>query len=121
MPDQLPAEPAGFLNNLRVMVANLAIERGAGAYAMAGQNFHDPPDANAVAIVAHRPVAHVRDVGAVTRYPLVLISRHHVVQSKEFDVGIDPQRDPRVVRPSQLRAASDRDIGERTITTRYHR
>ena len=27
--------------------------------------------------------------------------RHHVVESEEFDVGIDPQRYPRAVRPQE--------------------
>ena len=32
--DQLPAEPEGFLDDLRVMIADLAVERGAGADAV---------------------------------------------------------------------------------------
>jgi hypothetical protein len=48
----------------------------------------------------------------ITRHPLVLISRHHVVEAEEFDIRIDPQRDPRAVRPGHLGAASDRPRGE---------
>ena len=90
MADQLPAEPQGLLDDLRVMIADLAVERGAGADAVSRQDFHDPPDADSIAIVAHRPVAHVRDLGVLARHTLVLISRHHVIEAEELDIGIDP-------------------------------
>jgi hypothetical protein len=31
VPDQLPAEPAGFLDDLRMVIASFAVQRGAGA------------------------------------------------------------------------------------------
>src|SRR4029077_1041430 len=75
--DQLPAEPAGFLDDLGVMVSHLAVQRRAGADAIPRQHFHYPPDADAVAIVAHRPVPHVRDLSVLARHPLVEVTRHH--------------------------------------------
>src|SRR5262249_48330607 len=120
MADQLPTEPAGLLDDLRVMVANLAVERGAGADTVAGQNLHDPPDADPVAVIPHGPVAHVRDPGVLARDPLVEVAGHHIVESEELDIRIDPQRHPGVARPGQLGAAGDRHIHERTVTPRSH-
>src|SRR5215510_4809778 len=120
MADQLPAEPTGLLDDLRMMIADLAVQRGAGADAIAGQNLHDPPDADPVAVIPNRPVADVRDLGVFARHPLVEVAGHHVVEPKELDVRIDPKRHPGIAGPGQLRAAGDRQIGKRAIASRRH-
>ena len=89
-----PGEPPGLLDDLRMVIAELAVQRGAGADAVTAQHLHDPPDADPVAVIAHRPVAHVRDPRVLARHPLVLIARHHVIEPEELDVRIDPKRDP---------------------------
>src|SRR5438477_2365018 len=58
--DQLPPEPARLLDDLRMVIANFAVKRGAGADAVAGQHLHDPPDADPVAVIPHGPVPDVR-------------------------------------------------------------
>jgi hypothetical protein len=83
MADQLPAKPAGFLDDLRVMVADLAVQAP-----MPCQNLHQAPDADAVAIVAHCPVAHIRDLSVLARHSLVEVVRHHVVETEEFNIGL---------------------------------
>src|ERR1700733_6801210 len=118
MPDPFPAEPGAVLDDLRMMVADLAVQCGTGAYAIARQNLHDPPHADPVAVVAHRPVAYIRDLGVLSRHPLIDVARHHIVEPEELDIGVDPQCDPRAVWPGQLGAVCDRDIAERPITAR---
>src|SRR2546421_7162969 len=71
MADPFPAEFAALLDDFRVMVAHLAVQRGAGADAVATQYLHQPPDADAVAVITHRPVAHVGDLGLVARHAVV--------------------------------------------------
>jgi hypothetical protein len=77
-----------------MVIAELAVQRGAGADAVTAQHLHDPPDADPVAVSRHRPVAHVQDPRVLARHPLVLIARHHVIEPEELDVRIDPKRDP---------------------------
>src|SRR6478735_3565290 len=43
--DPFPAELAALLDDFRVMVAHLAVQRGASADAVAAQYLHQPPDA----------------------------------------------------------------------------
>src|SRR4051794_40732901 len=103
-----------------MMVAHLAVERLAGANAIAAQHLYDALDADSVAVILHRPVAHVRNAGVLARYPFVEIAGHHVVEPEELDVRIDPQRDPGAARPGKLRAASDRDVGKRPVAAWGH-
>src|SRR5437870_5457832 len=99
MADQFPAEPTCLLDDLWMVIAHFAVERGAGTDAVAGQNLDDPPDADPVAVIPHRPVAHVRDPGVLAGDPLVEVSRHDIVEPEELDIRIDPQRNPGAAGP----------------------
>src|SRR5207237_3629007 len=104
----------------RVMVAHLALQRGAGADAVAAQYLHQPPDADAIAVITHCPVAHVGDLGLVARHAVVEVARHHVVEAEELDIRVHPTRHPSAARPGQRRAAVDGDISKRTVAARRH-
>ena len=120
MADPFPAEPAALLDHFRVMVAHLAVKRSAGADAITGQHLHQPPDADAVSVITHRPVAHVGDLGLFAWDAIIEVARHDVVEAEELDIRVDPKRDASAIRPGQREAAVDRDIGEGTVATRRH-
>ena len=44
-----------FLDDFRMMDADIAVERDGGAHAVAIEDFHQPEYSDAVAVVAHRP------------------------------------------------------------------
>jgi len=67
--EDLPAELDRRLDDLRMMIADVAVESRAGADAALAHDVHDAPDADPVAVIALRPSAHrghrrLRRVGA---------------------------------------------------------
>ena len=62
MPHELPAEFDRVLDDLRVVIADIAVDRRGGAYAMLGQHIHDAENTDAVAVIALTPGAHRRRV-----------------------------------------------------------
>src|SRR5207237_9919059 len=61
---ELPAELLRFVDDLRVRVAHLAVQRHRAAHAVARHHLHQAPDADAVAVVARRPGENVGDQDA---------------------------------------------------------
>ncbi len=114
--EDLPAELDGGADDLRVMVADVAVQGRAGADAVPAQDLHQPPDADPVAVVALRPGAHrgrISDRAAG-------LAGDAAAQREEFDVGDDPDRDPRPARPFELWPLVDRHIGKGSIVARLH-
>src|SRR6266849_6163066 len=118
MAEDLPAELDRGLHDLRVMVANVAVEVRAGADAALLQHLHNPPDADPVAVVALRPGAHR---GGWLRTSVVRAAGDADAQRKELDIGDDPDRKPGAARPFELWPLVDGDIAERAIIARFHR
>src|SRR5439155_18249031 len=56
--EDLPAQLDRGFDDLRVMVADVAVEGRAGADAAPAQDIHDAPDADPVTVIALRPGAH---------------------------------------------------------------
>src|SRR5262249_19881252 len=57
-----PATLLAFLDAFRMVDADIAIERGGRAHAVAVENLHQPEHADAVAVVAHGPDRDVRNL-----------------------------------------------------------
>ena len=100
-------------HDLGIVVAHLAVEGDGPAHAVPCEHFHDPKDADAVAIVARCPVD---DVGRLARP-----ARHRLIQRKGLDVGDDPEGDARAVWPGDPWPAIDRNVGERSVALRLHK
>src|SRR5262249_42798084 len=104
-----------LLDDARVLGAQLAVERDGAARAMARHHLHQPEDADAIAVVARRPDGNVwRLAAAAGRRGDLLVER------EELDVGDDPDRDPRAVRPLAFGPVDHGGIGKRTVAARLH-
>ena len=113
---ELPAELLRFVDDLRVRVAQLAVQRHGAAHAVARHHLHQAPDADAVAVVARRPGQDIGDQAARAARAV----GHALIQRKELDVRDDPHREARAVRPDELRPPRDRRVGKRTVAARLH-
>src|SRR5262245_5137838 len=102
-----------FLDDFRMMDADIAVERDGGAYAVAIEDFHQSEDSNTVAIVAHRPD---RNIGNLPG-PKTAGTR---LEREEFNIGNDPQSNLRTARPFETRAPDDRRIRKGTVGTGFH-
>src|SRR5882762_6136363 len=56
---ELPFARLAFLDDLRVLRAEVAVQRDSAAHAVAVEHFHQAKDAHAVAVIARRPRRHV--------------------------------------------------------------
>src|SRR5262252_208366 len=112
----LPAELHRRPHNLWVMVADVAVEGRAGADAVLAEHIHQPPDADAIAVVALRPGAHrgrVADGRAGIRGDAA-------AEWEEFDIGDNPECDPGAAGPFELWPILDRNIRKRAVVARFH-
>src|SRR6185312_10937627 len=82
--------------------------RDGGADAVFVEHIHEAEDTDAIAVIAHCPGRDVRHLAGGARW-------NAIGQREEFDIGNDPERDARTVRPLQLLASDDRRIFERTV------
>src|SRR5215475_12915278 len=89
-PLELPAERAGVLDDLRIVVTHLGVERDGAAYPVVGHHLHHAEDSDAVSVVARRPVD---DVGCQAG-----ATGHRLVQRKGLDVRDDPEGQASAVR-----------------------
>ena len=112
----LPAAPVALLDDGGMPGAQLAVERDRGADPVAVEHLHQPEYPDPVAIVAHRPSRHVRH----RRTAAARRRRHLLGERKELDVGNDPERDPRAMRPGEHRPPDDRGIRERAVGRGLH-
>ena len=115
--EDLPAQFDRGFDDLRVVIADVAVQGRAGADPVFLQHIHDPPDADAVAVIALRPGAHRGN----RRLARIGASRDAAGQREEFDVGDDPDREAGAVGPIELWPVVDRGIGERAVIARFHR
>src|SRR5262245_16609023 len=110
MPHKLPAELERVLNHLGIVVAYLAVEGGSATHTVPCHHLHEAEDADAVAIVARRPVD---DVGCFAG-----AAGHGLVQREGLDVRDDPERHTRAIRPGECRTTVDWNICKRAIALR---
>ena len=112
----LPAKLVAFLDDRRMLHAQIAVERHRGADAVTLQHLHQAENADAVAVVADRPGRHIGDrrAGSPGR------GRHFLLQREELDVGDDPERDMGAVGPAQPGPADDGRIGKRAVGGGLH-
>ena len=96
---ELPAELLGFLEDFRVVLGDLGIERDTAADAVFRHHLHHAPDADTVAVVAAGVVADVRRAG-------------EEVEVEVLDVGDHPDGDAGAVRPGDFRPVDDGLVGE---------
>src|SRR6267378_3445839 len=114
--EDLPTELDCGADDLRVVVADVAVQCRAGADAVLAQHIHQPPNADPVAVVALRPGPY-RGCVAGRRAGL---AGDAAGERKELDIGDDPDRDQSAVGPFELWPLVDRDIGKRTVIARLH-
>src|SRR5262249_21758040 len=114
--EDLPAELDRGAHDLRVLVADVAVQCRAGPNAVLAQHIHRPPDAAPVAVVGWRPGAHR---GRIAGWRPGLAG-DTAGERKELDIGDDPDRQPGATRPFELGAVLDRNIGERAVIARLH-
>src|SRR6516162_3590198 len=114
--EDLPAELDRSADDLRVMVADVAVQRRASADAVLAQHIHQPPDADPVAIIALRPGAHRGWVAQLR----ARLTGDGAAQWKEFNIGDDPDREPGAAGPFELGTLVDRNIGKRAVIARLH-
>src|SRR5262245_28555770 len=108
-----PAPLLAFLDDLRMVQADVAVECDGAADLVAVEHLHQPEHADAVAVIAHRPDRDVRDLARRE-------AARARLEREELDVGNDPQRDPRAVGPFEPRTANDRRVRKRPVRTRLH-
>ena len=116
MPEDLPAELDCRPDDLRVVVANIAVEGRAAPDAVFAQHIHQPPNADPVAIVALGPGTHRWRIA--WRRPGV--AGDAAGERKEFDIGDDPDRDEGAAGPLEFWPAVDRGIRKRAVIARLH-
>src|SRR5262249_53785529 len=112
--EDLPAELDRGPDDLRMVVADVAVQGRAGADAVLAEHIHPPPDADPVAVITLRPRPHRgRIPGGRAR------ERGNAAgERKELDVGDDPECQARATRPLELWAVPDRGVRKRAIVTR---
>src|SRR5262245_60972659 len=93
MAHQLPFQPRAFLHDAWIVLPRLAVERDGPAHAVLLLHLDEPPDADAVAIVAARVIAHVGRPAA--DLPVEML-----------DIGNDPDRHVGAIRPSERRRST---------------
>src|SRR5262249_53767524 len=108
-----PATLLAFLDDFRMVDADIAIERDGRAHAVAVENLHQPEHADAVAVVAHGPD---RDVRNLTRTEAAGAR----LQREKLDIGNDPQGDARIARPFERRPSDDGRVREGAVGTGFH-
>src|SRR6516162_3905042 len=114
--EDLPAELDRRPDDLRVVVADVAVQCRAGADAVLAQHIHQPPDADPIAIVALRPGAYRRRIARRGAG----LTGDAAGERKELDIGDDPEREPGAAGPFELGTVFDRDVGERAVVARLH-
>src|SRR5262245_49671748 len=113
MPHPFPMPLLAFLDDFRMMDADIAVERDGGAHAVAIEHFHQSEHPNAVTVVAHRPDRNIGNLAG----PETAGTR---LEREEFDIGNDPQSNVRAARPFETRAPHDRRIRKGTVGTGFH-
>ena len=113
VPHELPAELDRILDDLGIIVAHLAVEGGGAAHAMTCHHLHQAKDADAVAVVARRPID---DIGC-----LASPAGHRLVQREGLDVRNDPECNARAVRPGDRGSTVDWNIVKWPRALRLHR
>ena len=113
MPHELPVERLGVLDDLGIVVADLAVQRHGAAHAVAFQHFHDAEHADPGAVIPGRPV---NEVG---RHPGTC--GHRLVEREDLDIGDHPDREPGAAGPGELRPAVDGNVGKGPGAARLHR
>ena len=104
--EQLPAQFAAALDDLREVIAQRHVQRHRAAHAMLGHRVGHAPEARAVAVVAMAVIENIRHRPR-PRHLARVIRRLELVM---LDVGRQPHRDPRAVRPHDLRPARVRCV-----------
>src|SRR5262245_56946989 len=113
MPHPFPMSLLAFLDDFRMMDADVAVERDGGAHAVAIEDLHQSEYSDAVAIVAHRPDRNIGNfAGPQTARPRL--------EREEFNIGNDPEGNVRAARPFETRSPDDRRIREGTVGTGFH-
>ncbi len=107
-----PAKVEHALDDARMVVADLGVERGGTRHAETIEHVHHAEHTDAIPVVGARPARHVWDVARRLRYRLVV--------REELEVHVDPHRDARAVRPGQRWPVDDRRIGKRPIGPDLH-
>src|SRR5215475_3706012 len=113
MPHPFPMPLLAFLDDFRMMDADIAVERDGGAHAVAIEHFHQSEYSNAVTIVAHRPDRNIGNLAGPE-------SAGPRLEREEFDIGNDPKGHVRAPRPFETRTPHDRRIREGTVGTGFH-
>src|SRR4029453_9791147 len=90
----LPFQPRAFLHDAGIVLSRLRVERDGAPHAVLLHYLDEPPDADAVAVVAARVIAHVGRAAA--DLPVEML-----------DIGNDPDRDLGAVRPGEWRMIDD--------------
>jgi hypothetical protein len=103
VPKPLPVAFIAFLDDRRMVRANVGIQKHRGANAMFIQHLHHAKHTDARAVIAQRVARDVGQLGAGR-------ARNHFVDMKEFNIGRDHQGDARVVRPGKRLAPDDRPV-----------
>ena len=111
----LPAELVALLDDAWVLVADVGVERDRALEAVLLHDLHHPPDADADAVVTPGVVQHV----GIEAEPAVGHARRGPVEQEVLDVRDHPERDPRAVRPFELRPVDDRRIVEPAVLERH--
>jgi hypothetical protein len=110
----LPLPLLALLDDDRMAVAEVAVERDRAADAVAVEHLHQAPHADAVAVVAVGPHHHVRHLAAGA------VAAGALLQREELDVGDHPQREALPLGPGQAGTIDDRRVLERAIVARFH-
>src|SRR5262249_11697518 len=114
MPHPLPAALVTLLDDDRMVLAKVAVERDRAADAVAVEHLHQAPHADAVAVVAVGPHHHIGGLAAGAVAPGALLQRG------ELDVGDDPECETLAFRPRQAWTIDDGRIVERAVVARFH-
>src|SRR4051794_23379430 len=69
---ELPTQLHRPVDYLRMVIADVAVQRDRAAYSITRQHVEEAPDADAIAIVAQRPTSHVGNLRLRCRDALVV-------------------------------------------------
>src|SRR5262245_50560224 len=108
-----PVTLLAFLDDFRMVDADIAVERDGGAHAVTVENLHQPEHADAVAVVTHGPHRDVRNLApteaARARFPRAKLA-----------LGHDPRGHPRIAGPFERRPSDDGRVREGAVGTGFH-
>src|SRR5688500_8697019 len=101
-----------------MVIAHRGVEHHGAAHLVALENLHCTPNADAVSIIAIRPMGDARNFRMISRDTFVENAWRRFVQRKEFDIKDNPEGNGLVVWPFYLRPLRAVDRDERIGTIR---